>query len=616
MKRIDSSVARQVACSAGFTVAEFVAAAAILFTVLMGVLGAVEYAGAATRMASMREGAIDIANDQIETDRNIPYSSLGIVYSDGSVSMQGAKVPAEATVTNERGTYTVKTEIWWPSATESTYKNVRVTVSWTQPTGGSVTLETSVFSQTTVGNVGDVQLHAVDVDNPTVAVPGITLILRPNSGSDMRATSDADGVVFFGRTPIGRATFLDPGTANTLWLVDVSGLGSPTISAGSQNLGYVYCQRPCTAAIHVRSETLPSVSGATVTITDSARGLTYTAVSDAGGWATFSAAANTVGGLAGLWKGDYTATATNDEGGTASGSFSLTTGGENFTGLELTIREPPSITISKKVAASGDPLNGVHWTVRVKDPSGTVLDTRESDADSETFQITAAGNYMVDVTGVDGFCDTTGFVFAANATDHNQACVVPMQPAFQVMVRYGGSGLPGARVTVTNTSTHVSIPSVSGANPGVTGSDGTVKFPILADGTYSVSAVYNGITYTGSDVTLSAGTPAALYHIDISLGTISVAVVPGGWSWSREVAVYDSSDHEVARGVVTRWDSTLLFTEPPGMYTVVVCGSRISPPSSGIRPDDVRRQYTNYTMTPPGLTNGGTYYFTDLYAPS
>jgi len=273
--------------------------------------------------------------------------------------------------------------------------------------------------------------------------------------------------------------------------------------------------------------------------------------------------------------------------------------------------------VSKKVA-SGAPLNGVHWTVTLKDPHGaTVGSTRESDADSETFQITTAGNYTAIVTGVSGFADNTGFVFYANATDHNQSCVVPMQPVFEVLVRYGGSGLPGARVTVTNTSTHVSIPSISGANPGVTGSDGTVKFPIPADGTYSVSAVYNGITYTGPNVALSAGSPAAQYQIDINPGTISVAVVPGGWgSWSRDVAVYDSSDHEVARGVVTRWDSTLLFTEPPGMYTVVVCGNRVSPPWNGIRPDDVRRRYTNYPMTPPGLTNGGTYYFTDLTAPS
>ena len=45
----------------GFTVAEFLAAASILLIVLVGVLGAVQFAGASTRQASSRQAAIDVA---------------------------------------------------------------------------------------------------------------------------------------------------------------------------------------------------------------------------------------------------------------------------------------------------------------------------------------------------------------------------------------------------------------------------------------------------------------------------------------------------------------------------------------------------------------------------
>lgn len=622
MKRNDLSVVRQAACSAGFTVAELVAAAAILFTVLMGVLGAVEYAGASTRMASMREGAIDVANDQVENDRNIPFYNLGVVYANGSVGMQGAQVPAVQTVSTDRGTYTVTTQVWWPETTKSTYKNVRVTVSWTQPTVGSIAVESAVFGYSSVGNVGDVLLHAVDKENPTVPVSGASITLDPASGSNMTVISDAQGAVFFGQTPIGSATFPDPGTSNSQWLVDVSGLGSPTIHTGAQNLGYVYCQRPCTAAIHVVSTGLPSgLSGATVTLKDKDRNITYTAVTNSTGWATFSAAADTVHQTAGLWISGvqgYTATAVLGAASSAPGTFSLTTGGQNYTGLTLTINDPPSIQVSKKISTSGAALNGVQWTVTLKNPSGVSLGTQTTNADSVTFQTTVAGNYTAIVTGVDGYADNTGFTFNANATAQNQACVVPMQPVFQVGVRMDGSGLPGVNVTVTNTSTHVSIPSVSGANPGVTGSDGMVKFAITVAGTYSVSAVYNGVTYTAANAVLTGGPPAPTY-IDITRGSISVGVLPKTGTWSRYVGIYDSSDHYVAYDTVTVGHATVTFTVPPGMYTVVVCGTLASLPLPSNRPADTSKKYKSYYMTSPGVpTNGGAYSppFTNLAAPN
>ncbi len=61
----------------GFTVVEYLVAAAILFIVSTGVMGALAYASTANASTAMRELGLEVANQRMEQARNLPYDSLG-----------------------------------------------------------------------------------------------------------------------------------------------------------------------------------------------------------------------------------------------------------------------------------------------------------------------------------------------------------------------------------------------------------------------------------------------------------------------------------------------------------------------------------------------------------
>ena len=61
----------------GFTVVEYLVAAAILFIVSTGVMGALAYASTANASTAMRQLGLEVANQRMEQARNLPYDSLG-----------------------------------------------------------------------------------------------------------------------------------------------------------------------------------------------------------------------------------------------------------------------------------------------------------------------------------------------------------------------------------------------------------------------------------------------------------------------------------------------------------------------------------------------------------
>jgi hypothetical protein len=626
MRHIRERVSQTGSCDAGFTVVEFVAAAVILFVVLMGVLGAVQYAGAANQMSSMRQGAIDVASQKVEFDRNIPYSSLGVYYANGAVGSPSGTVPATTTVTAAQGTYTVATTIVWQAVSGlPAYKKLTVKVSWATPTSGSVSIETAVYGNGTGGNLANVIIYAVDADTPSQIVPGVQMNCAPSSGSVITAVSQIDGSIVFANLQPGTYTFpVSPYDPN--YLVDSTAIGSKTFTAGSiVNLGYVYCQKPSTATIHVHSSTITNYPGATVILKDLDRSITYTGTTGSDGNVTFSKVNGNTNGQAGLWKSKssagYTVTASVGAATSQPATFTITSGGQNVTGINLLLPDPPSITISKKVSTTGTALNGVDWTCTVKDPSGTQIGSFTSSGgspDSYTVMVTTAGNYTVNVTGVTGFLDTTGYVFTATTSGVNQACVVPMQPLFLVNVNCGTTDVKGAKVTMTNATSGVSVASTSGANPGVTDSNGNVGYIIPATANYNLSVVVNGVTYSGGQASLNAASPPLTpYQVNITPGYLSVGVNPGTGSWTRQVAVYDSSSSLVATANATVAAPTPVFTLPGGMYTVTL-GGTLSPAWSSwptTLPSNTTSKYKNYALTSPGVpTNGGTYSMTGLSA--
>jgi hypothetical protein len=610
MKRQCASLSHSAAGSAGFTVAELVAASAILFVILVGVLGAVEYAGASTRMAAMRQTAINVATAQIEKNRNVPWDEVGVTYSSGLTGNPPGIIPAHTTLATSLGTVDVDTEIWWArdevvaGEFRAAYKKMRVTVSWTTPVAGSLAVETAVFGLGDSGNLGDVQIKAVEADHPTKAVPGITIDIDPVAGSDgatSRSKTDADGIAYFsGIKPVNVSVLC----TSTAWLVDTAGIPNPTmINSGYQNLGMVYCQKACTAVIHVRSDSVANLAGALVTLTDKDRSLTYQAYSDANGNAQFN----------GLWmsKGvGYEAVATFGSMVSPAGTFSLSSSGQVYSGLTLTVTDPPSITVYKVVASTTTTITGRQWTLQLKNPSGVTVLTTTTAADSVTQQIFTGGTYTAVVTGVSGFLNnnTPGFAFTANASGSNQSCAVPMTPYFLVRVRGGGVGLPRAAVTVTKVGGGPAIKTITGANPpGITDTNGEIGFSIVTDGDYNVAAVLNGITYNGPQThVVAASPPTTPYDINVTLGHLIVRVKSKTGSWTRNVGVYDTSNKLVATAYATRADSDVDFYVPGGVYTVVICGSLTTylPPDL---PTGSTGYYGLHPLTAPGVpTDGGT----------
>jgi Tfp pilus assembly protein PilV len=617
MQRRRERVSLKGSHDAGFTVVEFVAAAVILFVVLMGVLGAVQYAGAANQMSSMRQGAIDVATEQIEFDRNIPYSSLGVYYSNGYVGNPSGTIPATTTVTTDRGTYAVATTITWQVlSNNAAYKELSVKVSWMAPTSGSMSVETAVYGNGSTTNLANVELKAVDSDNPAQAVAGAMITLGPSSGTNMVGVSQSDGTVFFANVPTGKCSF--PVTYDPNYLIDTSGLGTPTLAVGFQNLGFFYVQKPCTATFHVHSTSVTNYPNATVTLKDLDHSLTFTGKTDSNGNVTFSKAAGTTGQYAGLWKSGssgYQVYATAGAATSPTQTFKLTVGGQNFSGIDLALPDPPSITISKKVSSTGAALNGVNWNCTVKDPSGTTIGTFSTNGsggpDSYTVMVTTAGNYTVGVTGVTGFLDTPSYTFSATTSGVNQPCVVPMQPLFLVNVFCGSTPCKSAQVTMTNATSGAAVNSTAGVSPGITDANGNVGYIIPATANYNLSAVVNGVTYSGGQTSLNAASPPLTpYPISITPGHLLVGVSPGTGSWSRPVAIYDSSSALVATATVTVAAPSVNFTLPGGMYTITL-GGTLSPSWSSwptTLPSNTASKYKNYALTSPGVpTNGGTY---------
>jgi hypothetical protein len=565
----------------------------------------------------MRQGAIDVATAQVEYDRNLPWANIGVYFKNGASNVAGSPgggaIPATQTVTNARGTYTVTTAVSWAYDSVNSrpsYKKVTVSVAWSNPTPGTMAVETAIYMNGASTNLGDVQIICRDTDNPTVRLANINVELTDYSGSVMIGTSASDGTILYSPVATGKATFTAPSflPQGGGYLVDPTSLGTPTIVVGFQNVGFVECQKPCTAVIHVHSSTITNYQGATVTLKDLDRSITYTAVTDANGNATFT----------NLWKSKtlgYTATAVGGSSTSPAGTFSLTVGGQNYTGLDLALPDPASILVSLKASTTGAAITGKTWNLTLKNPSGTVVGTYSGTASSYLYLSPVAGTYTASVTGVAGFQDNTSFAFTANTTGANQACVVPLSPLFLVTVRCNGSGVASPTVTVTNATSGTVVASISGTT--TANSSGQISYIIPADGTYNVVAVVNGLSYTGSQATLvAASPPTTSYYLDISPGVLTVSVSPGATGWTRPVGVYNAAKALVATSTVTVASPSSAFSIPGGMYTVVVGGTSSPAWASWptTLPSNLANTYKQTALTSPGLPIGGTYSVTALAA--
>lgn len=239
---------------AGFTLAEYVAAVAILLTVVIGAISALTYAATAGAATARRDEATTIANRVLEEARNQGYDALSTWQPD--VSAQ------------EAAGYTVETLVSWARDEDNraTSRIVHVTVSWEQPRHGSIEMETRIFGLSDVANTGDVLVNVVEAlsGGSTKPLAGASVTVTPSVGSVQKVITDAEGGAFFGHVGAGTFQFF---AKKTGYIVDHSAYGTnPTVVAGSTTTCQVTAYRSSSHQFNFTCDT-GSPSGMDVTIT-------------------------------------------------------------------------------------------------------------------------------------------------------------------------------------------------------------------------------------------------------------------------------------------------------------------------------------------------------------
>jgi Tfp pilus assembly protein PilV len=161
----------------GFTIIEVVMASAILLTVILAVMSTVSFAATGSQQAQRRQGALNLASYRIEQAHAIPYSTVGTTVNASLIGSVVGVLPAIETT----GPYTIKTNVSYAIGADrkASYKKVAVTVSWTVPMPGSVTVESAVIGGETLTGAS-VLVTALDLDDASLEVPGVLVMIDPS----------------------------------------------------------------------------------------------------------------------------------------------------------------------------------------------------------------------------------------------------------------------------------------------------------------------------------------------------------------------------------------------------------------------------------------------------
>lgn len=384
--------------SGGFTMVELVIAVAIVGVVAVGALSAVAFAARATQLSSIRNAAINLANQRIEYARNLPYDSMGVVGGEPA-----GILAASLTTDTPVATFTVTQDVEWirglyRGVNRAKVKHIAVTVSWTQGIPGSVSVATDIYGKTNLTNVGDVSIIALIAGSST-PLPGALVTIQPASGPPRNLSTDSNGEAFFGQVAGGPITTEVSLSGYVFNMAPVSGA---TVAPDTLNSWPIYGEIPSTVNIHVIGTPSGSnIQDATVTLTDSgSHSLTRTTPSD--GIATFTD----------LLMGTYTfgVTATGRNG--VSGRTLVISASGSTVSTDVALTDPADLTV--RVVDGGGAVQG-SASVRVRGPSPSTADVpgspKTTPASGEaSFSSLLDGTYSITVqkTGFDnGTASTT-----------------------------------------------------------------------------------------------------------------------------------------------------------------------------------------------------------------
>lgn len=576
--------------SDGFTIAELLFAVAILFIVLMGVLGAVQFAAGSTRQASVRQGAIELANQKIEFARNIPYQALGIKHSDGTFGDPAGVFPDSESVTTTTGVYTVSYQVWWlrksdpnPAARTVMYKQIKITVSWTKPNPASVSVESAIYGIDTNEVVGDVQIYAFDAES-NAALSGVSVMIDPITGANRTVTTGADGNALFGQVPYGALSNMT--ATKSGFMADYYTFGSKTVSPNIVNTWSIPMQVPKSAVIHVQGKYGGAISGASVTLVNQdPRGGSY------GPFLT-DASGNTAA-IPNLWDTSgpgYKATATYNSN-SASSTFTIVKTDAMPKNATVTINDQAQVTITVKDNKTGLVLPGA--TVGMTGPVDPADDgsTTKSDG-TKSFTVTRSGTYTITASKA-GYATqiTTFYVDLNNPSNPPAINLVPtVTLTITVTDNYDGSALgAGKSVTVKDSSNNVD-------GSGTTDSNGQIVVNISTSDTYKVyvtdpNGIFQSYTSSGiainmsSNVTWTAPMIAGRIKVQVyKTGTtltspptgLGIALWKAGGSSALWSGTTDSNGQYVSPALVAGVNYYVIVTYHNGVF------SSKSPSSAGV----------------------------------
>ena len=374
----------------GFTVVELVIASSILLIATISVVSVLTYAGLSSAQTATRSRALNFANQRLEQARNLPYDNVGVYYPDGTTGDPAGTIAASETV----GTFQVQTRVTWardPVSGRSEYKDIKITVSWTKPRPGELSVASAIYGTSALTNSGDLKVLVREMGSggvgSTVPIPMAQVRITPNGSATQRVVwADLNGEAFAGALPIG----LTPVTVTADgWLFDDSLLSTVTVVPDLVTSVYAYGYRACTAAVTVIDTSGTPVPNATVQITDS-KGRTKTATTLGDGVASFTQ----------LVPDTYNAVATFTGRQPGYGSFGDTVGGSAYTlTIRLTQVVPPG-SLRVRVTGGGAPLSNAVVTVTGPSPGTSQIagSPKTTPTSGEAvFTGVASGTYTVSV---------------------------------------------------------------------------------------------------------------------------------------------------------------------------------------------------------------------------
>ena len=450
---------------AGYTVIELVIATSVLAVVALGAMGALRYAAASSVQTDRREQALAVANRHLEQIRNLNYDDIGTVsgYPTGDIPNS-----------QDDGVYTVQTTIGWSHDLDtglSTSKNIKVTVLWSEPTPGTVTIESNIAGKSSIVNAGDVKINVVDAETGDPIV-GALVKIKPLSGAQSSSMTNSNGYAYWGKVPAGAITIT---CTKSGYFINLDTIAGASVAPNELNEWTVTAEEPSTGIIYVKDQFGDPVPGASVKLTKSP--FTNTVVTDSEGKARFDD----------LGKGTYTVVSTGPSGySTGSGSLAVTVaGGTYYCNLTVTKYARLFVTV---VDENDNVVPGA--AVSVTGPGSVTPASATSGADGKTAHVLGAGGtYTASVTK-SGYLSGSGSQAVVAGADGSLTVMIEQLKTTTFIVKVvdqNGAAVSGANVTASGAG------SVSPASATSDGS-GYVTFTVGLPGAYTATASKTGYT--------------------------------------------------------------------------------------------------------------------------